>query len=322
MSAAGLVLSGACVVGLAEAALRQRSSRLPQLRLWHDAVAQLKVAQMDDRRRRGETGGVVFAGSSQVLEGLDPRRAAPDWGRGAYNAALHRGFLPLTEPWLLQEVIPRLRPRLVVLGVGVIDLTDNGTAQHEVLQRFESSPARKRGAVARWRRLVGRSAVLRHGLARLGPTVVLDTLRVGPDGEGREFADATEYRLSDKKRAYIEHELLAGYHTGPACQATLRRILDGIVGAGAAVVVVELPHTDELLEMLPGGAAAVEAARSQLRQVVAEAGVPFVDDLALMDDHLWFADCIHLNGAGMREASRRLAVALEPELVRLGPVGS
>lgn len=307
----------AFAAGTAELVARSVSNRVPAPRVWHDPVAQLKVAQMDGLRRDGARGGVVFGGSSQVLEGVSPPVVAPSLGRRAYNAALHRGFLPLTERWLLEEVLPRLRPRLVVLGVGVLDLTDNGVGQYEVVDRFEAALARRRDVSSRLRRrAIDRSAIVRHVLAVRGSSVVLGDLRIGPFGEGLEFADATEYRLSEKKRAYIEDELLAGYETGPTCLSTLERIVAGIRGTGASVVVVELPHTDELLPMLPGGAAKVEAARHELRRVLTELDVRLIDDLAAdpCRERRWFADCIHFNGRGMRMASEILRDALSGEL--------
>ena len=313
-------VAAALAASTVELLARSLSDRLPAPRVWHDPVAQLKVAQMEGLRREGAGAGVVFGGSSQVLEGVHPPTVAPELGRRAYNAALHRGFLPLTERWLLDEVLPRLRPRLVVLGVGVLDLTDNGIGQYEVVDRFEGALARRRDATARLRRTaIERSAVLRHGLAVRGSTVMLRDLRVGEYGEGLEFADATEYRLSDKKRAYIEDELLADYETGPKCIETLGRIVAGIRATGAAVVVVELPHTDELLPMLPGGQPRVDRARQELRRAVSELGVRLVDDLFAPAgrEQRWFADCIHLNGAGMRMASEVLRDALADELEAL-----
>jgi hypothetical protein len=312
-----LLLSGAAVVAGAEATARALSPRLPAVRLWHDPVAQLKVEQMERRRRRGATGGVVFAGSSQVLEGVRPSVAAPGLGLRAYNAALHRGFLPLTERWLLEEVLPRLAPRLVVLGIGVLDLTDNGVGQYEVVDRFEAAIARRsdRAAVLR-HRLLRESALLRHGLATTGSAkVVLADLRIGPEGEGLEFAAATEYRLSEKKRAYIEDELLADYRTGPRCLSALERIVAGVLATGSRLVLVQLPHTEELLPMLPGGPERVATARSELAALAERCGVRLVDDLVSMSaEQRLFADCIHLNGAGMAAASARLAEALREEL--------
>jgi hypothetical protein len=289
-----------------------------EARLWHDAVAQLKVQHMDERRATGDTGGVVFAGSSQILEGVRPSLAAPGFGRRAYNAALHRGFLPLTERWLLEEVLPRLEPQLVVLGLSVLDLTDHGVAQYEVVDRYDAALAKRPGRRAGVQRAVlGRSRLARRLAGRFGPSVDLADLSIGPEGEGLEFANATEYRLSDKKRAFIEDELLADYGTGPKCLGAVRRILRAVRASGAAVIVVGMPHTDELHPMLPGGAAAVEDARSSLCTVLDDEGVRIVEELLLMREHRWFADCIHFNGAGMHEGSRRLARAIESELSKV-----
>ena len=284
-----------------------------EARIWHDPVLQLKVAHLRQRARTGDTGGIVFAGSSQVLEGVLPSVAAPGLGRRAYNAGLHRGFLPLTEPWLLEVVLPLARPRLVVLGVSVLDLNDNGIAQREVLERFQASPARRHDVVAR----VQRTALGRRFLCRRLPRVRLDDLRIGPDGEGLEFADAVEYRLSDTKRRYIEDELLVDYRTGPRTVDALERIVSGVRARGADIVVVEMPVTEELDGMLPRGAADHADARTVLRDATERLGVRLLDVAADVTDHRWFADCVHHSGAGMRHVSALVAGALADDLARV-----
>lgn len=297
---------------------RLTSARAEAL-LWHDPVLQLKEVQLRARRAQGATGGVLFAGSSQVLEGVAPSLAAPGLGLRAYNAAVHRGFLPLTERWLLDVVLPIVEPRLVVLGLGVLDLNDNGVAQHEVVERFELARARRAGRVAAARRaLHGRSALVRHRLVGRGPSVVLRDVRVGSDGEGLEFAAATEYRLSEKKRAYIEGELLGDYEFGPRTVAALDRVVAGIRAAGSDLVLVEMPVTNELVPMLPRGEADLRAARQVLQREAARHDVRLVTEVGEVTDHRWFADCVHFHGVGMAHVSNVLAGALAGELGRQG----
>lgn len=286
----------------------------PAPRVWHDGVVQVKAGQMRERRRAGATGGVVFAGSSQVLEGVAPRLAAPGLGLRAYNAGVHRGFLPLTERWLLDVVVPALQPRVVVLGLSVLDLNDNGTAQYEVLERFESALARRRDGVARVQRsLLERWPRLHPLVGRSLSTVVLADVEVGSDGEGLEFADAFEYRLSDTKRRYVEEELLGRFTTGPRTTGSLERVVAGVRRTGAELVLVEMPVTDELVMMLPGGADDAAAARRVLRAEADRHGTRLVESLRTVTDHAWFADCVHLSGAGMCHVSLMLERELAAE---------
>ena len=300
-------------------AARRLASARPEARLWHDPVLQLKAVQLQARRDAGATGGVVFAGSSQVLEGVAPSLAAPGAGLRAYNAAVHRGFLPLTERWLLDVVLPLVEPALVVLGLGILDLNDNGVAQYEVVERFEAAPARRRGPVATARRtLHERSELARRLLARRGPSVVLRDVRVGPDGEGLEFATATEYRLSEKKRAYVEDELLGDYEFGPRTVAALDRVVTGVRATGSELALVEMPVTEELVPMLPRGEADLRAVRQVLRREADRHRVRLVTEVAEVTDRRWFADCVHHHGAGMAHVSQLLAGALAGEYGKQG----
>lgn len=303
----------ATALGLVAAELTARltDDRLPQARIWHDPVAQVKHRALIRRRARGLTGGTVFAGSSQVLEGIRPSLAAPASGPCVYNAALHRSFLPLTEPWLQDVVLPLARPHLVVLGLSVLDLNDNGVAQHEVVRRFERSVARRQGLMAACVRTTHqRSAAARVALGGVLPSFQPRSIRIGPEGEGTEFADAVEYRLSERKRAYIEQDLIAEYHFGDETAVRLRRVVSAIREAGSEVVFLEMPVTDELVRMLPSGDRTIEATRNTLRERSRELAVRLIEDLRVMEDHRWFADCVHFNGRGMTEASHLVAEAL------------
>lgn len=314
---ATIALAGAATLVGAETVVRAVAHRLPEERIWHDGVTQVKHRQMRMRRAVGGTGGVVFAGSSQMLDGVHPPTAAPALGTRAYNAALHRGFLPLTERWLADVVLPTLEPRLVVLGLSVLDLNDNNTAQHQQLRQFQRSTARREG----WRPLLRRaaherSAVVRHFVGR-DPKVLLRDERVGPDGEGTEFLRATGYRLSDRKRDYIIDELLGDYTTGAPTMDQLHRVVTAVRSAGADVVLVEMPVTDEINALLPHGVADREQASAALCEAAARQDVRLVSDLRALADRKWFADCVHFLGVGMTRASALLRDALTEELEAL-----
>ena len=310
----GVAGGALALAGAAEGAARALSPRLPEERIWHDGVAQVKARQIRERRARRATGGVVFAGSSQMLDAVHPPTTAPELGRRAYNAALHRGFLPLTERWLLEEVLPKLRPRLVVLGLSILDMNDNNRAQHEQLGRYLASTAQRGTLKSKLRRgLHTQSAFVRHALAR-GPKVTLRTERVGPDGEGTEFLHATEYRLSDKKRNYIVEELLADYSTGDETLDRIDRVICGVRATGAEMVVVEMPVTDEIVELCPHGRADLDGVKAALRQEAARHDVRLVTEVGELTDRRWFADCVHVHGRGMAHVSRTLRAALTDEL--------
>jgi hypothetical protein len=247
-----------------------------------------------------------------MLTALDPT-AMPF---RCYNAALYRAVPGVTSEWLRDEVIPALRPRLVVWGLSILDLNDNGLFHSGIHERYTASVARRRG-VRRWlltySALFRRAPALRHPRTLLRPPPNTDdptankrlATLLGPMGKGLEYVEFDTYRLSDDKREFIESQIVAGFSMGGAQIAALRRGVETVRAAGAEVVLVEMPCTDEFVEMYPNGLADLLASRDLLRSVAADLGVAFVaapDDLP----QRWFADCVHLNGVGMREWSARV----------------
>jgi hypothetical protein len=150
-------------------------------------------------------------------------------------------------------------------------------------------------------------------LAR-GPKVTLREERVGPDGEGTEFLHATEYRLSDKKREYIENELLADYATGSETLDRIEHIVRGVRDTGAEMILMEMPVTDEIVELCPHGRADLDGVQEALRREAARHDVRLISEVGALTDRTWFADCVHFHGAGMEQASRTLRKALTDEL--------
>ena len=293
---------------------RARGSGSERL-IWHDPVLQLKLSQLRERRRQGATGGVLFAGTSQVLEGVDPSVVAPSLGLRAYNAGIHRGTMTLSEIVLPEVILPIAQPRLVVLSISPVDVNRHNMIRIETVERFERSPARRglRGRVLRVAH--ERSAIVRLIAARLpGTKFSVDRLRIGPDGSGREFADATEYRMSEAKERYIREKLFNDFEFGPETIGELERTIRVIEATGARIVLVDMPVTDEAIGMLPRTWEDQAEYRRILADVSARLGVRVIEDLRDMTDQRWYADCVHLNGRGMAEASARLARSLADEL--------
>lgn len=297
------------LLGAAEAAARLRERRLPPYRFWHDQLTTGKWHQLRALRREPPV-DVVLAGSSQMLMALDPT-AMPF---RCYNAAFYRAVPTVMTEWLRDEVLPRLRPRLVVWGVSILDLNDNGPFHAGIHAKYTASPAREPG-LRRW--LLTHSALYRRrrrGSRGDDPTSgkPLDTL-LGPMGKGLEYVHYDSYRLTDEKREFIETQIVASFAMGGRQVDALRDGARLIRATGARLLIVEVPCTEEFVAMYPNTDADLAEARRVLRGVAEELGVEFVqssDDLP----ERWFADCVHLNGVGMREWTTLLAPVVEEAL--------
>ncbi|MBU1494162.1 MAG: hypothetical protein KJ956_09360, partial [Actinobacteria bacterium] len=185
------------VAGLAEGSARIAEAAGPPVLRWYDASTQLKVAQMDGIDRAD----VVFAGTSMAWQGLVPEvfTATDPEARSAYNAALAGGVPVVMEPWLLEEVIPRLQPEMVIWGLSSMDLStsygdDNLARYRDALETRTGTLARVEQTTARFSALVRYRTILRRPSALFGTEA--DTIEtdfrdaaaiLGPDGERLDF---------------------------------------------------------------------------------------------------------------------------------------
>src|SRR5690606_36802074 len=135
--AGGLGLLGGVA---AEATLRLAWGTHPLL-AWYHPLAPHKLAQVK-RLRRDRRLSTVFVGSSVVLEGVDPRVAAPSGPGGppSYNAALNGMVLPLQAHWthLLGTL---MTPDEWVIGWSTLDFNEHGTYPAGVADAYRSARA-------------------------------------------------------------------------------------------------------------------------------------------------------------------------------------
>ena len=307
------------VVG--EAAMRLVERRLPMYMHWHDRLTTGKWIQLQQLRRQAPV-DVVLAGSSQMLTAADPT-AMPF---RCYNAGLYRGVPTVMAEWLRDEVLPATRPRLVVWGLSILDLNDNGAFHSGILQRYRNAPAQRSGRLVHLRR---RSALLRRAPMLMHPRRARTLVRtaaaydptstkplsalLGPMGKGMEYVPFTEYRLSDDKAQFIRDEIVGGFAMGGTQVDAIRRGAGAIRAAGAELMLVEVPCAEEFIRMYPNGAADAYAAKKRLQTLADELDVPFVpisEQLPLE----WFYDAVHLNGTGMDAWTAQLSPVISQTL--------
>jgi hypothetical protein len=305
----------------AELGVRAIADRLPPRLDWHTAEAQKKVAQMDALARRGGA-NVVFVGSSVVRNGAEPDVLSAALGVSAYNAGLTAGVPRLMEPWTLDVVIPRLRPKVLVIGVTSFDFSE--AKVRSFYEAFRASPAARRAMgvdsvldrVDRW---LGDHVDLwgyRQTLRR--PDAVLDALRGRPlpaDPDVDETKDngrdaAGEFRTFEQRTAGAAGLPVDNWSLGTDDPAALGRLIDGAKAQGIAVLLVDMPVTDDYVAKHPHGEADYATYLQALRALAHDAGVPLVE-LDAMRDHRYFMDEVHMNRAGAETFTGRLVAPVQ-----------
>jgi hypothetical protein len=235
----------------------------------------------------------------------------------------------LLEHWLDDEVLPRLRPRTVVVAVASLDLNGAGAAVAGAREAYEEADATRPGTVGRvGAAAVEHSALTRHRRALRDPATIWDALGraargapqdhpsaagiegvLGPDGQGRSRA-ALRYRGDPGAKAFTRSQFLADWRLDPGQLDALERLVRGARDTGADVVLVALPVTDDYASLHPGGVGDLDTALGAMAGVAERTGVPFVDLHDQQGDEA-FADTHHLNSTGSTWFSRSLPGWLE-----------
>lgn len=283
---------------LTKAAIR----RLIPVPRFHDAVAAHKFEHMTSRRRVD----VVFCGTSQVLVGLNPAHATPA-GLSGYNAALHRAVPTVSARWLEDVVLPALHPRTVVLGASLLDLNDQGRFHSEILARYSANPPPGRLRLKLHRHAP--RALFDLDSSRLPSTRATALLR--QDGFSEEFV-GKGWLVSDAKQAMLRDEIAADFRLGGQQVLAVRAALQSLRRRHIATVLCELPVRPEFVELFPRGQDDLRDASTALKRVAAETGARYVTFPSVQSRH-FFADPIHLNGAGAIAVSEMMRSFLDAQ---------
>ncbi|MBK9178110.1 MAG: hypothetical protein IPM45_00820 [Acidimicrobiales bacterium] len=316
-----LITLGVVALGLllAEGAARVLAPYLPEPPLWHDRATAVKASQMDELASGGGCVPVVFVGNSMTRDALVPEvfTAADPARRPAYNAALDAATPALLERWVTDQVVPRLHPDTVVIGLSSFDLNDNASIGRAALAGYEEAPqsrsdvwGRLQAPFLRWSDLVRYRTELRDpgvvwgALGRLrrqqreprdGPEGIPGIL--GPLGEGLSRRDQT-YTGSPGVQQFVRSELLNDFAVGGRQVRALHRTVTTLQDEGVQVVLLLLPVTDDYVALHPEGSADHDAFVAAVEQVGRETGATVVDGREVVRDPTSFADTHHLNAQG------------------------
>jgi hypothetical protein len=317
------------VLVVAEGAARGLAPYLAEPARYGDDATAVKVAQMD--ARGPACTDVVLAGNSMGRDAFDPATfsAADGAHRSAYNASLDAASPELLERWVLDQVVPRLEPRTVVLTLASLDLNASGPATLAALEAYDGAERTRSDLVGRlgveagsvsdlvaYRTRLRDPAELGAALDRLSRRVAaarpspagIDGV-LGADGQGLSRR-ALRYRGEAGAKLFTRQQLLQGWALDDDQVAAARSLVEQLQDDGIDVVLVVLPVTDDYVAQHPDGAADFDEFLASVRTLAADTGAPLLD---LHGDGASerFADTHHLNAAGAEWFSAELAARLD-----------
>jgi hypothetical protein len=321
----GLLKTIACVVAvllLAEGGVRLVQDRLPPPTGWLNDEYPQKERQMN---ALADSGGVstVFLGSSVADTALDPAELPADavGPRGSYNAGVVGATPWIFDVWSRLVVVPRLHPDVAVIAISSRELNANGLGNADNEERFRTSaPGREllgteatTDRVERW--LNDKSALLRYRQVLRRPLEALFGYNP-PDRNATVITNTgletqmlnQKYQGTDVVRSFFRREPLFNYTISPLELAALTRLVQSLQSQGTKVIVIDVPVTEDYIQLHPHGQADYDSYESAIDGLVAKTGS------RLLRPGVWssdlFADPLHLNREGATRLTAELATAL------------
>ena len=312
-----LGLAALTVLLVAEVAARAMEPSLQPVQDWPDSSY---TVHHDQLSQVGPLDYLVV-GSSSVGAAIHPDDLAEQWPDTGTGYAYWLAGPPLRslEAVTAGVLLDELEPGMVVLGVTMREF--NATSMHDEhhLALLNSPPyreatgqsswlapadalLRQHVALARQRAVLRQPADLWHDLRspNLAPApVATDGHLLG--GERDELADEPPEHLAQERAA------LADFTVSDADLAALGSLLTELGERDIPTLVVNLPVTEEFIELAPGGQADYEAYVQAVEAEAATNGARWHDlmDGGWNDSH--FRDVNHLNGRGVARLLPMLA---------------
>lgn len=325
------------VLLLAELGTRALAPYLPAPELYADQTTAVKIRQLDRVADTPRCATVVVAGNSMARDDLVPSVMDDELDDGVvvYNAALDAAAPTLLEQWVPDNVLPKAKPDLVVIGLSSFDLNDNARISRSALASYRTAALTRDDVFGRLQQpLIRRVALFEHRAALRDPTTVWESFGRIVDGDRLPRPDADgipglldaegaglsrrdlRYTPSPATASLLRTELLNDYDSGQDQVVALGRLLATLDEGGVDTALVLLPVTDDYVDAHPGGRAQFDEFVELARKVAATQGTPLVD-LHDWGDDADFADTHHLAGAVADELSRELPARLEASGVAL-----
>lgn len=283
---------------------------------------QKKYDQIVARESSGRPTDVVLVGDSMMDAAGDPVGLAADGaGVSVYNASIAGETLPTIAQWTTKVVVPRLHPKLVVIGFSSNELNPAVLAPAEGLAAYDKSRAAQAAAgshdwvdqadaaLRRWSYLYRYRSDLRHPLSTAAAGVFDPALT--PGGQDLAFTAKTYLEGTPANARVIVYGViasLAGFRIGSGNVALLTAMITSLRHQGIQVLLVAMPVTNDLVLFHPHGAADYQRALGAYTAIAQATGA------RMAIPGIWpradFADPVHVNGAGTARFSQYLAPLL------------
>lgn len=312
-----------------EISLRFMEPNLPIPLDWPIANMQAKYDQIDLLAQSEEEIDVVFVGSSVVFDGINPLtvdEAAP-W-IVSYNAGIAGAISTRTwEWWTTEVVIPKLKPDVLVIGVASVDLNSNDPdvfwgpfSRSRGFGRVEagsegSLSERVEKQIEEWSALFRLRTVLRRPVrivVTFGEPFEEDLI-MGPFGSEPRIEEIDPYELTDDGKRRIEEGQLKDFEPEGENLQYLETLVNEVVSADIKVVLVNMPVTDDYVNLHPRGESDYTDFVRTLEYFADDHGIQLLDFGREIESLDLFRDPSHLNYMGADVFSRMLAAALVGE---------
>ena len=315
------------VLAGSELAVRAVASKLEAPLLWLNREAQNKASAMDALHAKGGA-SVVFVGSSMTNAAADPRLLTQllHLKRPAFNAAIDGTDLTALEFWTLHVVVPRLRPRVVVIGLSSREFNGAGLNQRGFARKFFASQAVRRldgrlstlGRIDAW--LSDHSDLIRYRkVLRLPATAhkVAHPSDVNAYGVTNSLGpfQRRPYGFGEAFRLRITESVLNDYRISRAEIAALDRLVRALDGMKIGVALVEMPLTRDVIPMHTHGERDYAAFKRALAAFEASHHVVAVDMRTPFPETSEFVDPLHLDARGARRFTSMLASILKKDFI-------
>jgi hypothetical protein len=311
-----LIVAVACLA-LVDVSVRAAVPRTASFNAWNDWQATHKVEAIDELARRGGS-PLVLMGSSMMDYAADPGALSKLLGlqRPAFNASLNGAEARLMDFWLLNVVVPRLRPQVVVIGVSSRELNDLGKGTRGAYEAVRDSYGGRNVATD----LSPTERILEVGERVSGLVRYRSILRAPsrlfkeePLEEGlavTALGAPTHPRRLDVYRTLPP--IAGGFAVGGPSMRALEHLIERLEALGIRVLLVEMPISPDGYARHPNGVADYRSFQQTVAQFVATSGTSFADMLSPFTTTEWFGDTLHLNKRGRERFTQFLAARLTP----------
>ena len=220
------------------------------------------------------------------------------------------------EPWLLEEVVPRLEPDVIVWGLSSMDLSTSYGADN--LERYRDALETRTGRLADIEQATARfSALVRYRTILRQPSL-FGSERTSIENEfedaaailgaGGERLDFT-IDVSSERAAEVQARL-GNYRIDPNDIDAVERTVNALRTSGTKVVFAIMPTPLRYTTLHPEGATDVARGHETVMVLGELLGVPVIRPPWSDSTDDDFVDFTHLDAAGAARLTRSLAEAL------------